>query len=59
MADMVLGKKVAILIWNGAKIRPLEVGRKAPVYICHLALLFDFTLNKLSYNFQIVHFCLI
>ena len=27
---MVLGKKVAILIENGAEIRPLEMGRKGP-----------------------------
>ena len=27
---MVLGKKVAILIGNGAEIRPLEIGRKGP-----------------------------
>ena len=27
---MVLGKKVAIWIWNGAEIQPLEMGRKSP-----------------------------
>ena len=27
---MVLGKKVAILFGNGAKIRPLEMGRTSP-----------------------------
>ena len=27
---MVLGKKVAIFDWDGAKIRPLERGRKCP-----------------------------
>ena len=27
---MVLGKKVAFLIGNGAEIRPLEMGRKGP-----------------------------
>ena len=33
---MVLGKKVAIFfIWNGARIRPLEKGRKWPVP-CHI-----------------------
>ena len=30
--DMVLGKKVAISIGNGAEIQPLEKGRKSPVH---------------------------
>ena len=29
---MVLGKKVAISIANGAEVRPLEKGRKSPVF---------------------------
>ena len=28
---MVLGKKMAIFDWNGAEIRPLEMGRNGPV----------------------------
>ena len=30
---MVLGKKVAIFVGNGAEIRPLEKGRKCPEFI--------------------------
>ena len=29
---MVLGKKVAIFVWNGTEIQPLEKGRKCPFY---------------------------
>ena len=39
---MVLGKKVTIFVWDGAEIRPLEMGRKGP----------DFTLIWCQYNKQ-------
>ena len=30
---MVLGKRLLFSIWNGAKIQPLEMGRKSPACI--------------------------
>ena len=44
---MVFGKKVAILIGNGAEIRPLEMGRKGPEYVAKncMCQLFDLSCN--------------
>ena len=39
--DMVLGKKVAFCDWEWAELRPLEKGRKCPVFLGTLMLKYE------------------